>query len=297
MEKIKFITDSSSDLSKKLQEEFNIEVTPMGIMMNGEYYNEGVDFTKEEFYTIMETQKKIEIPTSSAINPQTWYDIFEKHALAKEFDRLVVIPVGCALSSSNPSAWSARESIYKAYPNLEDVMKIDIIDSGSASAGYGYPITQAITKLNNGIAYKEVREYLDDWFNSLEVYFVAFSFDVAKKSGRINGAAAYIGELLNLRPIMVNIDGVFSVVTKVRGNSQVAPKILEIAKKRMRKGSEYIFLNGTQPNVCDDIHNLFKNEFGYAASANFKPGPAMVINAGTDMLCVGFLCENRKKKI
>ena len=293
MENFKFITDSSSDLTHAISKELNIDIVPMGIVVDGKCYQEGVDFTNEEFYEILGKQKKI--PTSAAINPHSWYEVMEKNLLTNLYDHIVVVTVGKALSSSYDAAVSAKEKIFQTYPDLANKLNIDIFDSGSASIGYGFPIIQAIKKLKDGISYAEVTSYLDDWFHSLEVYFVAFSFDIAKKSGRINGTTAYIGEKLNLRPVMQNIDGVFSLYSKVRGNRHVPAKLLAIAKDRMRAGSEYILLNGTQPNVCEDIHTLMKEHFGYNASITSQPGPAMVINGGPEMFCLGFLGKNRIK--
>ena len=295
MEKIKFITDSSSDISAEDAKKFNIEIIPMGIIMDDEYYNEGIDFTKEEFYELMFKCKKL--PSTSAINPSTWFDVMEKHLLENEYTRLVIITVGKSLSTTYNSALKAKQMLFENYPEKANCLEIDIYDSGSASAGYGHPIIQAIKKLRSGLVYQDIINYFDDWFNSLEVYLVAFSFDVAKKSGRINASTAYIGEKLNLRPIVQNMDGVFKSFDKARGNANVAPKLLDIVKHRMREGSEYIFLNGTQPNVCENVHNKLHDFLGYAASATFKPGPAMVINAGPSMFCLGFLGKKRNPQV
>lgn len=289
MEKIKFITDSSSDLTRELAEEFDIEIVPMGIIMGGNYYNEGKDFTSEEFYDLMATHKKL--PTTSAINPNTWYEVMEKQGLESENDRLVIVTVGAKLSSSYDAAIAAKEQFLKNHSDCK--VEIDIYDSRTASAGYGYPITEAVKKLRRGIDYKEIITYFDDWFHSLEVYLVIFSLEVAKKSGRINAPMAFIGEVLNIRPIMQCIDGVFTPYTKARGDGLVPKKLLEIVKTRMREKSDYILLNGTQPNACDSICALMKETLGYAESAIYKPGPAMVVNGGPAMLCLGFLGDRR----
>ena len=277
MENVKFITDSSSDLSAELAKKLDIEIVPMGIVINGEAHLEGVDFTTEEFYKILSKQKKI--PTTSAINPQKWYEIIEKNLLSGKYNRLSIVTVGRALSASNHAAEQAREQIMQAYPTQCEKIKIDIYDSGSASIGYGYPITQGIEMLKKGISYGEVSEYLMDWFHSLEVYFVAFSLDIPRKSGRINAATAYIGEKLSIRPIMRNMDGVFTVYGKARGDSQVVKKLRETVKERMRSGSPYIFLNGTHPTIGQTMQQAMLDLVRYPVSLVVKPGPAMVINA------------------
>ncbi len=285
MEKIKFITDSSSDISKKLALEYDIEVVPIGISMQGKAYKEGVDFTNEEFYKIVEMANPL--PTTSAINPEEWYDIFEEYA-KEDYDRLVVVTLASKLSSTHHSAKMAAEAIMSDYN-----IKIDVFDSKTCSAGYGYPLTVAAKMHSAGHSFLEIRDYFEDWFNSFEVYFLAFSFDIVKKSGRVNAASAFIGEKLGIIPIMQQSDGEFRSYDRARGEKNVIAKLINIAKKRMRPGSPYLLLNGTQPNVCDNIISAFTNEFAEAPVAVYQPGPSMVVNAGPKMLCIGFLGEKR----
>lgn len=291
MEKIKFITDSSSDMPPSEAAEYGVELVPVDIVIDGKAYKESVDFTPEEFYEILDKQKNI--PTSSAINPHDWYEVFARIS-PEGFDRFVVITVGKALSSNYSNAVSAKEYFFSQHPEYVGKLEIDVYDSGSASIAYSYVIQECIRRLQNSVSYSEIRDFLNDWFRSFEILFVTYSFEVAKKSGRINNAAAYVGEKLNFRPILVNIEGKFIPVTKVRGDQKVAPKFIELFHERARTGTPFIFMNGSHPTISDELNSLLLKEFGRPYAYYTRSGPAMVINAGHRMFCVGYLNKERR---
>ncbi len=291
MEKVKFIVDSSGDISPEDAQKYDIHVIPVGIVVDGKYCYDRVDFSPKEFYEILKKTK--EIPSTVAINPQTWFELLEPYIKSGEYDRLVVSGVGSPLSGNIGFCIQGRDMLEEAYPEEMKKIKIDIYDSFISTIGLGVGIVKAAKMNKEGVEYPVIREFLADWFNSVEVYYVAFSLDLPKRSGRINAASAFIGGMLNIRPIMNVINGVFSLNSKVKGDKKVPARLLEIAKERMREGSDFFCMNGTHPTIVDAVKTQFEEEFGREMYSISEAGPAMVVNAGWDMYCVGFLGENR----
>lgn len=290
MERIKFIADSSGDFDPEVAKSLDIHVAPIGIVVDGEYYTDRVDFSPSEFWEILKTCK--EVPSSVAINPQIWFETLEPYVKSGEYDRLVVTGVGTKLSGTVGCAVQAREMLKEQYPEQMEKLTIDIYDSNISTMGFGVAVVKSAQMYKDGVPYEEIRDFLVDWYNNVEVFYVAFSFDLPKKSGRINASSAYVGSLLNIRPVMIVKEGKFTLHTKIRGDGKVPGKLLEIAKERMREGSDFFCMSGTHPTIVDSVRTVFEKEFGRKMFSISEAGPAMTLNAGWDMYCLGFLGKN-----
>ncbi|MFI3250625.1 MAG: DegV family protein [Eubacteriales bacterium] len=293
MERIKFIVDSSGDISPEDFERLDIQMVPVGIVVDGEYHKDRIDFSPSEFNEILKTCK--EVPSSVAVNPQEWFEILEPYVLKNDYDRLVITGVGLPLSGTLSSAVQARDMLKEKYPEEMKKLEIDIYDSNISTIGFGVGIVKAVEMYKSGVAYPAIKEFLIDWFDHVEVLYVAFSFDLPKKSGRINAPSAYVGSLLNIRPVMLVKEGKFTLHTKIRGDKNVPAKLLEVAKERMRDGSDFFCMSGTHPTVVQDVRTLFEAHYGKEMFSISEAGPAMTLNAGWDMYCLGYLSNKTLK--
>lgn len=287
MERIKFILDSSGDINPEDIARLDLHVIPMGIVVDGKYCKDRVDFTPSEFNEILKKSK--EAPTSAAVNPQEWYDELKPYVLSGDYDKLLVTGVGRTVSSTLNSAVQAREMLKEEFP--EEMKKLDIViyDSNISTIGFGVAMVKAAEMYQAGKGFDEIHPFLCDWFDNVEVLFVAFSFDLPKKSGRINSASAYVGSMLNIRPVMVVKEGKFTLLAKVRGDGKVPQKLLSLAQERMREGSDFFCMTGTHPTIEGDVRNLFEKSFNQKMYRICEAGPAMTLNGGWDMYCIGFL--------
>lgn len=262
----------------------------MGIVVNGKYCQDGVDFDSPTFWEMLKTCS--DVPTSAGINPQQWFDHLLPYVLSGEYDRLVVTGVSTTMSTTINCAIQARDMLLEDYPEEMSKITINIFDSYMSTIGFGVSFVKAVELYRGGAAYPEIEAFLKDWYNNVEVLFVAFSLELPKKSGRINSSTAYVGGLLNIRPIMLVKEGKFTQLGKVRGDNKVPAKLLEIAKERMRDGSDFFSMNGTHPTVEATVTQLFEAEFGKPIYSKSLAGPAMTLNGGWDMYCIGFLGKN-----
>ncbi len=293
MERIKFIVDSSGDISPEDVERLDLHIVPVGIVVDGKYYKDRIDFSPSEFWDILKTCK--EVPSSVAVNPQEWFDILEPYVKEENFDRLVITGVGLPLSGTLSSAVQARDMLREKYPEEMKKLEIDIFDSNISTIGFGVGIVKAVEMYQAGTEYAKIKEFIIDWFDHVEVLYVAFSFDLPKKSGRINASSAYVGSLLNIRPVMLVKEGKFTLHTKIRGDKNVPGKLLEITKERMREGSDFFCMSGTHPTVVDDVRKVLEGHYDKKMFSVSEAGPAMTLNAGWDMYCLGYLSNKTLK--
>lgn len=290
MERIKFIVDTSGDISPEDAARLDLHLVPMGIVVDGKFCKDRVDFSPSEFWEILKTCK--DAPTSVAVNPQEWFEHLAPYVKSGEYDRLIVTGVGRTVSGTLNSAVLARDMLKEEFPEEMSKIEIVIYDSNMSTIGFGVGVVKAAEMYQSGADFEKINSFLLDWFENVEVLFVAFSFDLPKKSGRINSASAYVGSKLNLRPVMMVKEGKFTTMCKVRGDNKVAAKLLDIATERMREGSDFFSMNGTHPTILPEVTALFEEKFGKKLFSNSEAGPAMTLNGGWDMFCIGFLGKN-----
>lgn len=291
MQKIKIITDSTSDITKEEEKKLGIKVMCFPITVDGESYRERLDFTNEQFYRMMDNAK--EMPKTSQLTAFEILKVF-RELYEEGWTDVIYVTISSTGSATYSNALSAAEEFRRETADAEgNVMKIHIIDSKNYTAVYGYPVLQAALKAQKGEHPEEIIEYLKEWFDSAEVHFVPMTLKYAKKSGRISSVAAFAGELLGLKPIIRIANGVSKVMEKVRGEKNIIPKLLADAEKSMIPQTPYIMVMGSDPTLTDALEEKMTEALGYPPVYRVQIGAAVACNAGHNV--VGFIIKGRKK--
>ncbi len=290
MSKIRICVDTASDIDLKVAQKYDIHLLPMTVTMNQKEYKEAYDFTKEEFYDML--PEGDEIPTTAQIPPFEFLDAI-KAAYKDDVTDLILVTINAKASSTNNSAQLARQMFYNDMPDCK--MKITVVDSGTYSYGYGYPVLMAAKMAKDGKPCEIILNYLEDWFSRLEIYFTVFDLKYAKKSGRIGGAAAVAGELLGIKPIMCLTGGDSVTAQKVRGLNKAMDSLCQIAAERIGADKKYIILHGK--NDGKDFLKLAKDVLKEKPAEAALIGPCIVVNAGPEVYGIAFLGEKRDQQV
>ena len=288
MEKILLLTDSACDIPLDVAHDLGIRVMPIPIEVDGAPHHDG-DFTLDEFYDILERCKKI--PTTSHIN---YHQILQQYLQADEqgYTHLLHVTINAQGSNMIQAANHAKELFAQQRPH--SAMHIRIIDSGTYSVGYGFPLTEAARMLQKGVGYAAVRDYLLDWFGSLEIYFSVYSLDFVKKSGRVSCTAAFVGDILGLRPIIRIMDGRVEVVDKVRGDAKVVPALAGWAQKQMCERSPYATLCARYFDRRAQLTGAMQKALGYPPVGEYRAGAYIAINAGPQI--IGVMVKGHRRR-
>lgn len=284
MAKIKFLTDTACDLPGTYKDKFDIEMMPISIVVDGKDYinNQNNDF--KSFYNILRKCK--EVPKTSQI---TTYQFVEQYK--KIYDQGYTHIIGLFLpsfaSGTYQNANLAIEQFKEEYPEAKD-MKIFVPDSNSYSLGYGLCLVEAAKRYEAGVEFQDIVTFIKGWVSEIEVYFCMHTLEFARKSGRLGGLAALVGDVLGIKPIMCVKDGKPSVYKKIRGKKAIVKELYKITEDRMKEGSIYAVLQGDTEEEAQELHGLIKERCGYDSFGVFYSGPAVTINSGPDIVGVGF---------
>ncbi len=293
MDRIKIMTDSASDIPKELEKQYDIRILSFPVTVGDKGYLERVDFTNEEFYEILQNAPKI--PVTSQITVFQFEEEF-KTFFEQGYAELIYVSIYSGGSSTYNNAVMAKEQFYESHPEAKAQFKIHLVNSKAYTMAYGYPVVEAAKKAQRGASSDEIVAYLEDWFDSVEIYFAPYTLEFVKKSGRVPAAAAFVGELIGLRPIISIIDGETKVIEKVRGDKAILPALFKHAKERIIPQTPYMLVRSTKNEECAELAAQLKKQFGYEAVGQFDIGAAISINAGPKVVGVIVKGQNRRAK-
>lgn len=285
MSKIKIITDSASDITKEYAEKYNIDVQGFPITVGDKSFRDG-DISNEEYYDLIDASA--DLPVHSQLTAFEFGELFEKYA-SEGYEDIFYISINAHGSATYQNACSARDNYFSEHPDMADKLRIRVLDSTSYSGTYGYPVIEAAKMAEAGKSADEIEKYLADWFEVCEVYLAAYTLRYVKKSGRISAAAAFAGELLGLKPVILLKGEGTKVVAKPRGEQNVIPKLADVTCERIEKDSPYIVIGGRDLARAEELAKVLTKRLGYPpVDIRFRVGGAIAANSGPDIVAAAF---------
>lgn len=188
MQKIAVMTDSNCGMLPDKGKKLGISIVPMPVIIDGTTYYEGVDITAEEFYKRQAAGAEI---TSSLPSPGDVMDMWE--ALLKEHDEVVYIPMTSGLSTSCHSAVMLAEE-YDGRVHVVDNKRISVMQMQS--------VFDACKMAEQGMTGSQIKQRLEEEALDATIYIAVDTLEYLKKGGRITPAAAALGTLLKLKPVL-----------------------------------------------------------------------------------------------
>ena len=216
----KILTDSTADLPESWTQEHDVQVLGLTIQLDGQTYETvGPDkLTSEQLLAKMESGSK---PTTSQINVGQFEDVFRQYA--QEGTAVLYVAFASALSGTYQSAVMAREMVLEDYPEAI----ITILDTKAASMGEGLLVMKAVEARAAGQSLEQTEDLLQSLVPRVKTYFLVDDLNHLMRGGRISKAAALMGSLVNIKPIIaVTADGSLDSVAKVRGKKKAQAEVV-----------------------------------------------------------------------
>lgn len=213
------VTDSTSDIPEELVSKYDIHVVPLRLMFGEETFQDGVDISAEVFYKRLVQSEQL--PTTSQASPADYMQVYENIMTLHPGSPIISIHISSGLSGTYQSAVLAKSL-------MEDPPEITVVDSKSASYGFGLLVVQAARLAAEGQSADEILALIEQMRQQRKLYFLVDTLEYLQKGGRIGKAAAIIGNLLNIKPILsIDEDGIIYAVEKVRGRKKAITRMIE----------------------------------------------------------------------
>ena len=284
MNNIKIITDSCSDLSSELLEKYDLDYARMNTVCDEkttpaslywEYYS------PSEFYTAMREGKRI---TTTQVPVEEFRRIFGEY-ISKGFD---IIYIGC----SNKLSGSVNTGALVAKKMMEENPKAKIvcIDSLNASVGIGILAIHASNLVREGLPFDDIVERILNIRNNVRQYVTVHSLDFLKKAGRVTGSAAFFGNLLGVKPILVSdADGYNVAIKKVKGRNASMKELVMLLKETIidsEKQTVYIINSDCSKAELEQFKQMVLAEIRCKDICVLTLGPIIGASIGPDALGV-----------
>jgi len=217
MSSIGIVTDSTADLRPAVQERFGLGMLPLIVNWDGQTFRDKIDLTTANFYQRLRTSKTL--PKTGAPSLAAFEAAFREQL--KTHDALISVNLASKLSGTYEVARKAAESV--------DPQRISVVDSGSVSVCLGWLAELAATLAQQGVAPAEIVKRLEDTRGRLRILALVETLEFLQRGGRIGRAAAMVGTLLSVKPILSVRDGEVAPVERVRTMNGALRRLVELA--------------------------------------------------------------------
>lgn len=280
MRKVKIITDSCSDLNKKLLEQYDIDYVKMFTVYEGKQTAADLTWTAEEAHALYEIMRAGNRVTTTQVPVEEFMRVFRFY-LDKEMD---IVYIGCSSKQSgsvNTGAMVAGK-LNSEYPDA----KIFCIDSLNASLGIGVLAIEAAKLAASGRNAEEIAEKITSIRKNINEFVTVHSLDSLKKAGRVTGSAAFFGNLMGVKPIIISdADGVQTPVKKVKGRKnsfkEIVAMLKDVSTDTITQTIYFAHADCSREEV-DELVELIKAEIPCAGVECTLMGPIIGASVGPD---------------
>lgn len=221
MGKIVLYADNGCDLDKDVLKTIGVKLFYMSTMIKGATYMDRLTIDPPEFYHLLEEAGVT--PTTSQVNIVSMQVEFEA-VMQEPHAEIIYVAFSGGLSGTYQAACIARDAV--------DPKRITVIDSRSASVGYGLTVMRAAQAIAAGKSKEEVIAEINFNIKYMQHIFIVGNLEMLKRGGRVNPAVAALGDLLNIKLILHIAEGNIVPLEKVHGLKKAKKRILDLMEQR-----------------------------------------------------------------
>jgi DegV family protein with EDD domain len=216
---VRIVTDSTCDLPSEIVEEHGISVVPLYIHIGSKSYLDGVDITRQEFYTRLPDYDAF--PQTAIPGPQQFSDVYSRLA-GEGATEILSIHISPSLSAVVNSARIAAESFEAA--------KVTVLDSRQLSLGLGFIAQMAAQAAASGKSLTEIISMVQDQIKRSYVFAALETTEFLRRSGRVSGFQNGVGTLLQIKPLLKMYNGV-AESERIRTSGKAIARLIELVRE------------------------------------------------------------------
>ena len=277
---IRIVTDSTASAPLDLVQRYDITVVPLRVLFGQESYREGVDMSNEEFYTRL--AKVDRLPTTSQPTMAEFFDVYQR--IVESGDQAVSIHLSSKLSGTyNAAAQAAAEFPAGA---------VTVVDTNWISLPLTFQI-RAAAAAAEGASVEDVVAAAQSLDSRLHLYFVLDTLDNLRKGGRISGAKAMIGGLLNVKPILELKHGVVEPVESPRSKKASVKRLLELMTATIPQNAplHVAVLDARAPSERDELERQITQRFNVVEILRAEVGAIIGTHTGAGAVGAGYYTD------
>ncbi|MGP9040843.1 DegV family protein [Cytobacillus kochii] len=279
---VKILADSACDLPLSFFEENDVILIPLKVHLNGEEYDDLLTIDSKNIYEAIREGK---VPKTSQASPLLFEEIFTNMAKNKEDG--IYIAFSSALSGTYSTAVMVLDQVKETYPDFN----LTIIDSKCASLGHGLVVLNAVKDAKEQLAIDEIVSNATFNCEHMEHLFTVNDLEYLAKGGRVSKASAFVGGLLNIKPLLNVEDGKLVPIEKHRGRKKLFKRIIDIMRERgVALDRQMVAIShGDDEATALEVKEMIQKEFGVEQFYISPIGSAVGSHAGAGTIAIFFL--------
>jgi DegV family protein with EDD domain len=274
---LRIVTDSTCDLTDEQAKQYGIDaVAKLYVIFGKQSFQDGVTITKEQFYGLLKSNPNF--PTTSQPSVGDFVSIYERF----KGDQIVSVHISRDLSGTIASAEAARDLVGG---------DITIVDSRNVNAGLALLVLEAIEQARKGATPAQIKAHVESLAPRTHLNFALETLENLRRGGRIGGAQALLGSVLQFKPIITIKEGRVEPLERVRTMSKVVARLKEIAMQDLngRKGMRVAFMHTAARGSADELSRSFCAENDVNESLMVEAGPVVATHAGPGAVGIAYI--------
>ncbi len=274
---IRIVTDSAANLPPHIAQQYNVTVVPLYVQVGNDTYREGINLSQGEFFTRLPNANPL--PTTSQPSPADFEDVYR--SIVEAGDEIVSVHISSKLSGTNNSARNAANAL--------DDAPISVVDTLSASVGEALMVMAAARMAQAGKSRQEIVSKIEALANQTLLVLTLDTLEYLRKGGRIGGAAAFLGGLLRVKPVIYIKDGKLEPGERARSRRKAIEQMVQMEVERF--GNQPVWLSVGQANApdLDDLETQARARLNVQESIRCEIGPVVATHTGPGALGIAVL--------
>ncbi len=281
---ISVVTDSTSYIPLELLQSYNISVVPLKVHFGQEAYDEISGISNYDFYQRLTTTAKF--PTTSQPASGQFKQAYQKILQQEPTAEILVLTVSSKFSGTYNSALVAAEQLPEA--------KITVFDSLSVAMGLGLMTITAVEMATAGHSLTEIMARLEQMRRETSIVLFVDTLEYLKRGGRIGAAAAFLGTLLNTKPILAIVEGKIQPLDRVRSKKKAVERLLVELESKLPDLAQPVqagVMHIAAEAEMDSLMAMMKERFNLVRLYTSELGPVVGAHLGPGALGVGICPE------
>ena len=217
MPHVALVSDSTAGLTSEYAQEHHIRVIPLYIKIGEETYRDGVDITPEAFYELL--PQLADLPTTSQPSVGDFAEVYSE--IAQEGTKQIIsIHLSSGISGTVGAAHLAAQ-------DLSDI-RVEVVDTQCAVGAHLLAVEAGVRAIAANLSMEQNLSFINRVLDTQRTYFIVDSLEYLHKGGRIGGAAALLGSLLQFKPILYFQEGKITALERVRRSDRALARMIEI---------------------------------------------------------------------
>jgi len=276
---LKMIVDSVADIPKELAEALGIVVVPLQVNFEDASYKDGQDLSSKAFF--QKVAKASKLPTTAQVTPGEFIEVFKRELEAGH--DLIVMTMSARMSGTHNAARTAMEFL--------ETDRITLFDSRGVTFGYGLMAVLAARMIQAGSSREAVCAEIERMIANQESRFIVDTLDYLRRGGRLTVGEAFIGGLLNIKPILRVAGGELLAEDKVRGRKKAIRAICDwLERERIDLAEKTVALyHADDREYMDELEAALREQFAIGEIVYSEVGSVVGTHSGPGCIAISFI--------